>query len=514
LQNRNNIEMDIMRESPRSMTITGNVEFRMLPPNVTGQKLNIHMQQPLAGDEGNFAHIFRSEALYIDNGNGNIQQVWSLEQAADFIPFPTAQEGLNPAYVGLTNQQLFDQFGVAVGGEVAPADAFTIPGIRGLVTSVPYFVQPSEAVNDFYLAYEGSDRTVSMLQGVLSNDYDPTMPGLTAALVGQPTNGTVTVQPDGSFVYTPNTGFTGPDTFTYQASNGVYTSNPATVTVMVRPELDVTINSVSSNKAYDVVDLAVGVEQYIDRTYIVTAYSNGLDGAKVIRGAEDDDMVTANPHIRFTVDEPVIVYIGYNRRTDLRPAWLSAANGWLPSTQTLRSDFTAGNPTYIMYEKSFPAGQIVLGGPHPGAGQTVNSPAHYVTLVKPAPVAGDINSDGRVDRGDLAQLARNLGMSTGSHRFLGDLNGDGRTSIADLVMLQGHMTAPASPAPAAVVANAAAAPVDRVFADVAAGERLVSDRLRAVRRITASVRPIATVESSPIATSVSMLSTSRSRRSS
>ena len=270
----------------------------MLPATVTGAEIQ-HPHAAAAGRriEGNFAHIFRSEAMYIDNGNGNIQQVWSLEQAADFMPFPTAQEGLHPEYVGLTNQQLFDQFGVAVGGEVAPADAFTIPGIRGLVTSVPYFVQPSEAVDDFYLAYEGSDRTVSLLQGVLSNDSDPTMPGLTAAVVGQPANGTVTVQPDGSFVYTPNAGFTGPDTFTYQASNGVYTSDPATVTVMVRPELDVTINSVSTNKAYDVVDLAVGVEQYIDRTYIVTAYSNGLEGGKVVRGAEDDDMVTANPHI-------------------------------------------------------------------------------------------------------------------------------------------------------------------------------------------------------------------------
>ena len=82
----------------------------------------------------------------------------------------------------------------------------------------------------------------------------------------------------------------------------------------------------------------------------------------------------------------MIVYIGYNRRTDLRPAWLSAANGWSPSTQTLRSDFPPGNPTYIMYEKSFPAGQIVLGGPHPGPAD-VASPAHYVTIVKPAPVA-------------------------------------------------------------------------------------------------------------------------------
>jgi hypothetical protein len=498
LQNRNNIEMDIMRERDRSLTITGNTVFRMLPPSVTGQKYNIFMQQPLAGDEESFEHVFRSEALYIDNGNGNIQQVWSPEQAADFIPFPTAQTGLPPEYVGLTNQQLFDQFGVAVGGEVAPANAFSIPGIRGLVTSIPYFVQPSEAVDDFYLAYQGSDRTVSAGQGLLSNDYDLVSPTLTAAIFAQPSSGTVTVQPDGSFIYTPSAGFTGADTFTYQASNGVYTSDPAIVTVMVRPQLDITIDAVSTRKPYDVVDLAVGAEQYIDRDYIVTAYSSGLQGGKLIRGAEDDDTVTAVTHLTLSVDEPVVVYLGYNRRTDLRPAWLTEANGWTPSTQTLRSDFSAGNPTYIMYQKSFPAGQIVLGGPHPG--QPVDSPAHYVTIVTPAPVAGDITSDGFVDRKDLAQLVKHLGTNSGSHRFLGDLNGDGRTSLADLAMLQGHFTTPTSPAPAAVIANAAPqaataadrlspAPVDRVFAEPPSDPRRLNTRI--ARKTSVSV-PAAT----------------------
>jgi hypothetical protein len=516
LQNRTNIEMDIMRERPRSLTITGNTVFRMLPSTVSGAKYNIFMQQPLAGVEDNFEHIFRSEALYIDNGNGNIQQVWSLEQAADFVPFPAALTGLPPEYVGLTNQQLFDQFGVAVGGEVAPANAFSIPGIRGLVTSIPYFVQPSEAVDDFYLAYQGSDRTVTAAQGLLSNDYDLVSPVLTATVLGQPTNGTVAVQTDGSFVYTPTVGFTGADTFTYQASNGVYTSDPATVTVMVRPELNVTIGAVSTGKAYDVVDLAVGTEQYIDRTYIVTAYSSGLDGGKLIRGAEDDDTVTANPHLTFSVGEPVIVHVGYNRRTNLRPAWLSEANGWTPSTQTLRSDFSAGNPTYIMYQKSFPAGQIVLGGPHPG--QPVDSPAHYVTIVTPAPVTGDINRDGAVNRGDLAQLVRNLGMTAGSHAFLGDLNGDGRTSLADLAMLQGHLTTPVSPAPAAVVVDATAraavardrllpAPVDRVFAETAGEPRRLATATRRAPAIVTTPTP-----DTASATSVSRLSAVRSRR--
>ena len=50
---------------------------------------------------------------------------------------------------------------------------------------------------------------------------------LTATLVNQPANGTVTLNADGSFTYTPNAGFQGYDVFTYQDSDGTTTSNPA-----------------------------------------------------------------------------------------------------------------------------------------------------------------------------------------------------------------------------------------------------------------------------------------------
>jgi len=45
----------------------------------------------------------------------------------------------------------------------------------------------------------------------------------------------VTLSPDGSFTYTPDAGFTGPDTFTYVASDAMDYSAPATVTVNVGP---------------------------------------------------------------------------------------------------------------------------------------------------------------------------------------------------------------------------------------------------------------------------------------
>ena len=57
-----------------------------------------------------------------------------------------------------------------------------------------------------------------------------------ALLVSGPANGTVSLSPDGSFTYTPNTGFIGTDSFTYKASDGKLDSNLATVTITVLPD--------------------------------------------------------------------------------------------------------------------------------------------------------------------------------------------------------------------------------------------------------------------------------------
>jgi serine/threonine protein phosphatase PrpC/PKD repeat protein len=73
-------------------------------------------------------------------------------------------------------------------------------------------------------------------QSVLDNDIDIDSPTLTAVLVGGATTtqgGTVTLNPDGSFDYTPPAGFTGLDTFQYQANDGTSNSNVATVFIDV-----------------------------------------------------------------------------------------------------------------------------------------------------------------------------------------------------------------------------------------------------------------------------------------
>ena len=61
---------------------------------------------------------------------------------------------------------------------------------------------------------------------------------LTALLVAGPGNGGVTLNPDGSFVYTPAANFNGTDSFTYRANDGLADSGTVTVTLTVNPVND------------------------------------------------------------------------------------------------------------------------------------------------------------------------------------------------------------------------------------------------------------------------------------
>ncbi|MBA3260581.1 MAG: Ig-like domain-containing protein [Gemmatimonadales bacterium] len=98
---------------------------------------------------------------------------------------------------------------------------------------------PPSAADDAYETSEGSDRTLDVAApGVLANDQDAESDGLRAELVGGPANGTVALDADGGFRYTPAADFFGADGFTYRAADGGGFSAPATVRITVRPVND------------------------------------------------------------------------------------------------------------------------------------------------------------------------------------------------------------------------------------------------------------------------------------
>ena len=69
--------------------------------------------------------------------------------------------------------------------------------------------------------------------GVLRNDYDPEGLPLIAELVTGPSHGTLILNTNGSFSYTPESCYLGSDVFTYRAFDGGLYSDPATVTISI-----------------------------------------------------------------------------------------------------------------------------------------------------------------------------------------------------------------------------------------------------------------------------------------
>ncbi|RAI97710.1 gliding motility-associated-like protein [Chitinophaga skermanii] len=99
---------------------------------------------------------------------------------------------------------------------------------------------PPTAITDNYTTAEDSTYSVEGSTGVLANDFDVDGEGLTASLAVAPNNGSVVVNPNGGFTYTPNPNFFGKDVFTYQVcdNNGTPLCVIGTVNITVQPRPD------------------------------------------------------------------------------------------------------------------------------------------------------------------------------------------------------------------------------------------------------------------------------------
>jgi CshA-type fibril repeat protein len=114
-------------------------------------------------------------------------------------------------------------------------DAFTYTAKDGtgatISATVSITVLPT-ATADTVAATAGTTTTVAA-PGVLGNDLGT---GLTVTGNTTPAHGSASVRPDGTVVYTPAAGWSGPDTFDYTVTDRAGTTDTVTVTVQVAPE--------------------------------------------------------------------------------------------------------------------------------------------------------------------------------------------------------------------------------------------------------------------------------------
>ncbi len=137
------------------------------------------------------------------------------------------------------------------------------PGVEGPPTTVTITVtpvnDPPNAVDDS--ATTGQDRAVTI--SVLANDTDPEGDALTIASVSQPNHGTAAIAGN-AVTYTPAQGFSGTDRFDYRARDATATSAPATVTVVVTPNVAPTARITGGNRTIPDSDRIVGEDVHLD----------------------------------------------------------------------------------------------------------------------------------------------------------------------------------------------------------------------------------------------------------
>jgi VCBS repeat-containing protein len=118
---------------------------------------------------------------------------------------------------------------------VLPEDIVDTPAVDKFFNSFTFNTAPL-AVADAYTTDEDSVLRIDGRRGVLANDTDEENDSLSVAGAKSaklPEHGTLALNADGSFAYTPEANFNGADSFTYQANDGQADSAPVTVIIKV-----------------------------------------------------------------------------------------------------------------------------------------------------------------------------------------------------------------------------------------------------------------------------------------
>lgn len=107
---------------------------------------------------------------------------------------------------------------------------------RVVLTFPPPFAQ----ANSYTFYDDVLDTAAESKPSVLANDMDMNGDPMTASVVTGPAHGSLTLNSNGHFVYTPTLGYAGGDSFVYKVFDGTHYSSNTTVTLTASKPLSMT----------------------------------------------------------------------------------------------------------------------------------------------------------------------------------------------------------------------------------------------------------------------------------
>jgi rhamnogalacturonan endolyase len=281
--------------------------------------------------------------------------------------------------------------------------------------------QPPNALN----------QTVNTLPGEpidIQLQFEDDGPGpYTYSITKNPTNGTLSGNSNDR-TYSPNSGFTGIDSFQWKVNDSKDDSNIATITINVRDSLVANLSVKDTTNADDwsiQENLQQGTQQYGDRSITFASIPQELLGNTWIQTANDSKSFTGSEIASFTVRGGSTVYIAHDNRINSKPSWLS---GW---TNTGMSITNSEPRTFTLFSKNYSGNSTVSLGPNGG------SPSSMYTVIVSGggstTTAGDGNDDGLVDGQDFIIWLTHYGQNVSGVNN-GNYNKDSTVDIADYIV--------------------------------------------------------------------------------
>ncbi|HEX8747067.1 MAG TPA: Ig-like domain-containing protein, partial [Pyrinomonadaceae bacterium] len=220
--------------------------------------------------------------------------------------------------VNISNTGASDATGVTF-SDTIDANTTLVPG--SLRVSPLAFADSYNATKDVALSISAP--------GVLTNDTGTPAPTATAIAGGATSQGgTVTLQTDGSFSYTPASGFTGTDTFTYTVTNGLLPNDTATVTINVDEGPTVT----TTNPANGATNVASNSSITINFSESVNATTSSFS-IECPGGSPQPFTLSASPAASFTLDPTADLPAGANCTVTVIANQITDADSFDPPDQ-------------------------------------------------------------------------------------------------------------------------------------------------------------------------------------